>query len=700
MKKSLLYLSLLTGASSIYADTGDQCSAYIDRVESNGSVTYDIQSAAIFSANTALTSGVEILGQSTLSAVFPYASIILRSITAGETTAAADPDLVSCLNSFDSRLTTLESYILAQDASNALGTVRLKIQTDLIDQNDAGENYPIYKQYDEIASDLAGTLSYFLSSDQIANADADIYKTIKNDTLLYLLSAQNNAFLHNLEFNAYCANKKNYKWRTTATDYIEHNNSKNYALMDYDLLKTLSDIGYSTADLQESDTEELNCELGRDSHSRYKALLSENASYSPIAQVLMDLGLTVTLNSINSNYLNVDIDVAQSKLADYRKGLIGSCYHTTKSGISGYDSNGNYILFGTRVMTHAQDFGGTATFYTSSIAGSDRINTAKRYGEQYCNDWKNDLSDTLDDEVVTLLNAIKVSLKKLSMYELVRPANELAGRAPQFLTYEKGAIANDLLEDYMLIPQFSVSDENNITDNYNQYQIYLSGGDRYLKHRFDVDIVTRDNGAGIDSDWQLSQRWPGEKTRMMNVYTNECIVISDAGELYMRSCDQYPIAYVWDINANSQGAVDASLKLSSSEHKGQCLTISDKTLPEYSNSSKIAATACDTADVKQTFLLGGSNELKVNNKCLDVPRSEAFEGQNLIVYSCHYGDNQSWEMNPDGTIQSALNAVDGTSLCLQADTEETEVAVTLQACDSTNPAQKLIPTEIVTEEEV
>ena len=187
---------------------------------------------------------------------------------------------------------------------------------------------------------------------------------------------------------------------------------------------------------------------------------------------------------------------------------------------------------------------------------------------------------------------------------------------------------------------------------------------------------------------------------MMNVYTNECIVISDAGELYMRSCDQYPIAYVWDINANSQGAVDASLKLSSSEHKGQCLTISDETLPEYSNSSKIAATACDTADVKQTFLLGDSNELKVNNKCLDVPRSEAFEGQNLIVYSCHYGDNQSWEMNPDGTIQSALNAVDGTSLCLQADTEETEVAVTLQACDSTNPAQKLIPTEIVTEEEV
>jgi len=700
MKKTLLYLSVLYSISSAYADTGDQCSAYIDRVESNGSVTYDIQSAAILSANTAISSGVEILGQSTLSAVFPYASIILRNITAGETTAAADQDLVACLNSFDSRLTTLETYLLAEEASNALDAVRSKIQTDIIEQHDAGENYTVYKEYDEIAAKLAGTLSYFLESDQIDNADADIYETIKNDTLLYLLSAQNSAFLHNLEFNAYCANEKNYQWNTTATSYIADNDSKNYALMDYGVLKNLSDLGYSTEQLQGSDTEVLNCELGRDSHSRYKALLTENAFYSPISQTYADLGFNITLNSTNSNYLDVAINIANSKLADYRKGLIGSCSHSVKSGVSGYDSNGNLILFGNRITTTAKDYGGTATFHTSSIAGNDRIDTAKRYGEQYCNDWKEDLSDTLDNEVLTLLNAIKVSLKKLSMYELVRPVNEMAGRAPQFITYEKGAIANEKLENYMLIPQFDVDDNSDITDNYNHYQIYLSSVDRYLKHRFDVGIITRDNGSGIDSHWQLSQRWPGEKTSIMNIYTNECIVISDADELYMRSCDQYPIAYVWDINSDSQGAVDASLKLSAKEHKGQCLIISDETLPEYSNSNKIAATECDIADVNQTFLLGDSNELKVNNKCLDVPRSEAFEGQSLIVYSCHYGENQSWEMNPDGTIQSALNAVDGTNLCLQADTTETEVAITLQACDGTNPTQRFIPTKILEEEEI
>ncbi|EAQ67128.1 hypothetical protein MED121_14414 [Marinomonas sp. MED121] len=704
MKKTLLYLSMLASASSVYADTGDQCSAYIDRVESNGGVTYNIESAAILSANTAITTGVEVLGQSTLSAVFPYASIILRQITPGETTAAADPDLVACLESFDSRLTTLETYLLAEEASIALNAVRSKIQKDIIEQHDAVANFDVYESYDVIAAKLAGTLSYFLHEDQIENADADIYETIKNDTLLYLLSAQNSAFLHNLEFNAYCAKEKNYQWTSTATSYIEHNDSKNHALMDYDLLKSLSDFGYSTEDLQESNFDITDCELGRDSHSRYKALLSENTSYSPIAQIYDDLGFDITLDSGNSNYLDVAIDIDSSKLADYRKGLIGSCSHSVDWGIAGHsgrDPWGTLILGGAKITTTSKDYGGTATFSKSVIAGRNKIDSAKRYNEGYCDTWVGNLEDDLDDEVITLLNAIKVSLKNLSMYQLVRPAYELAGRAPQFLTYETGVIDNDLLESYMLVPQFDVNDEGDISDNYNHYQLFnAANGDRYLKHRFDVGIVARNNGSGIDSHWQLSQRWPGEKTRMMNVYTNECVVISDAGELHMRSCDEYPIAYVWDIHANTSGAVDASLKLSSNSHKNQCVLVSDETMPEYSNSNKIAATDCDITNANQTFVLGDNNDIRVNGICLDVPRSEAFAGQSVIVYSCHYGDNQSWDLNPDGTIQSALNAVDGTNLCLEANDATSDIAITLQACDSSNPAQKFIPNEIVEEEEV
>jgi len=273
MKMKLLTLSLLASMSSVYADTGTGCSAYIDRVESKGGPDYNLESAAILTANTAMDSAITALGLTSASAVFPYASIIVRSITDGEVIAAPDADLVKCLETLDAKITELAEFDLSGDHLIDLKAVEGKIENEVIQQNNAYSHQEVYQSYDDISESLAGSLSYFI--DPKRTPDADVYTIIKEDTLVSMMYAELLSFTHNLEFNGYCADQKNYRWTKEATDLILHNNSGNYGLMDYNAQYEAKLLGLDDEDVQESDDEILGCELGRDSYSRFRSLLSE-----------------------------------------------------------------------------------------------------------------------------------------------------------------------------------------------------------------------------------------------------------------------------------------------------------------------------------------------------------------------------------------------------------------------------------------
>lgn len=187
MKKTLLYLSILAGSSSIYADTGEQCASYIDRIGDEGGVTYDGSNAAIFTANQAVTTTLDLLEFSTAGKIFPYASILLRQITATDS-SAPDEDLVSCLQEFDDRVNTLEDYVLEGESSIDIKRVRGDIYFEINDQNNHAVHKDAYEEYDIISEDLAGIISYFIDPEEQRSADK--YDTIKNDTLLYLLSTE------------------------------------------------------------------------------------------------------------------------------------------------------------------------------------------------------------------------------------------------------------------------------------------------------------------------------------------------------------------------------------------------------------------------------------------------------------------------------------------------------------------------------
>lgn len=464
--------------------------------------------------------------------------------------------------------------------------------------------------------------------------------------------------------------------------------------MDYYAQEDAADTGYTDYQVIDYDSYIESCETGRDSYSRYRSLLTENADYSNIAQALLDLGVKVSLASINHNYLTVNIDLENSELLDYREELIGSCTASTKSPVSGYNDSGDLIAFGTRVSVSAEDYGAEdgdsdAEFWESNIVANSKVSSMKTTYLERCGYWQTAREAVAEEEVLTVLNGVKATLKDFFLFDFVRPSNELALRKTQFDTHEPEQFLYEELNDYSLIPQFVLNDDGDIVDNYNVYQFYDAPSDIYLKHRFDVGVVNRDGGSGIDSHWMVSSPWPGKQIQIRNIYTDQCLKIS-GGELAAYTCDD--TSYRWYSESwYSSDAVDALVYLHSDKHKNQCLVISDETLVNYSNSNKIEATECDTTNADQVFTLGDNNELIVNNICVDVPRSEAFEGQELIVYSCHSGANQTWEMNEDGTIQTPIAASDGSDLCLEAGDAGDTVDITLEVCDSSNPAQKFIP---------
>ena len=695
MKKTILTLSLTLGSTLCFADTGEKCANYIER-KAGTTTTYNGTSVGILTADQAVKTGISVAIETTESLspvgkIFPFASIALRGFTP-TAVEGPDEDLVGCLDEFDGRIETLEYYSLAQDASDALsGVLDDTIQGEIHDQNNHYAHKEAYEKYDTISNDIASTLSYFLVSDDEPTGSK--YRAIQNDTLLFLLTAELSAFAHNFEFNAYCAEEYGYRWSETALDLLEFNNvSGNFAMMDYNAHLAATYAEYDDDDVFEYNEEKAGCELGRDIYSRFRTLRTSSGTL--ISEAFSNLGLTVSLDD-DANKLSVSVDIDASKLLDYRLELIGSCSTGSRGGV--WDSDN--LKLGVRVWAEAEDYAPleSTTFWKSEVVATGRKNDGLDDMLEYCNSWRTGRINTATGEVEEILYGIKDTLESMVIYDYMRPANELAGRELSFDTYTYDEINDDLLRDYILKPVFALDDDGNILDDFNHYQISIGSADKYLKTRPNEGVFTTNNGAGVDSHWQVSEIWPGTNLKIKSVYTDECL-FDDNGSLNTETCSDS--SYSWYSENTTGDAKHALVYLHAAEDTDKCLIIGDETLSEYSNSNKVVAEDCDEHNANQRFILGDSNSLQVNEVCLDVPRSESFSGQSLIVYSCHYGSNQQWIMNDDGTIQSSLvSTEDGSDLCLQAGASGSDIVdITLEVCDATEPKQKMVRRSITTDE--
>merc|ERR1712038_1002404 len=72
--------------------------------------------------------------------------------------------------------------------------------------------------------------------------------------------------------------------------------------------------------------------------------------------------------------------------------------------------------------------------------------------------------------------------------------------------------------------------------------------------------------------------------------------------------------------------------------------------------------------------------------CLDVPRSDASNGVDLILWDCHQGNNQKWQLNNDGSISSSLD--NNKCIEVQGWYYNNGTPIEVQDCNSSNPAQQ------------
>lgn len=687
MKKILLPLALMLGASSAYSSTTPACSAYIDRVEgTNPKTTYDGGGAAILTVDQAVkTAATVIFNDDTLNRILPFASIFLRALGADGGATAPDPDLVGCLIDIQNRLGALEAFDLVQPAKNQISAVESFLQSEVGVLNNQNAHIHAFNEYDSISEKLANTINTIFAPE--TDRTGSRYRALRDEALIILLSTEIMAYVHNLEASAYCARERDYSWSNTATNLVRYNDSGNYGLVDYRAQETASNLGYQDVNLFESTIADVGdgngCDLGRRAYSRMQSILSENSETFPIAQVFVDLGFTITKSSSNPNYLNVSFDPDNSKLLDYRLDLIDTC-NVTVGKWTVHDG----LVSGRRVRYSITDYG----FEEEPMRSVDLITVepkddAQAYYEQECADERKVWVDDATEEVVSYLNGLKTTLDNINLYEFTAPATALADRKLPYNTYKTGELNADETQDYMLVPQFDIDSSDDIVGNFNQYQIYHSTSDRYLKSRAGEGVFTRTIGSGSDSYWQVHQKWPGLSSQLKSVSTGDCLVESN-GSFNTQNCDDS--TYLWPSSTTTGFAAKSLMYLHASEHTGLCLGV---------DSGDIAAVDCDVEDSTQQFVLGdehssalGLYQIKSAGLCLEVPSTSSLAGQTLIAAECQTDyASQYWALTEDSTILTVLSAFAGAAYCLDAVTTEESVNISLQVCDSPSPTQRIIP---------
>lgn len=681
-KKNINALSLTALALSMstpaMAQLSDKCGAYVNRqAGSNPTTGYDGGGVAILTANQIITTSLSLLQLSTAEKVFPFASLWLRGFTE-EKTNAPDAELVGCLQEFDQRVSTLEEYNLFGEAKIEINNNRNYIKTKIIDQSDYSAHKEGYRKYDAVAEKLGGTINYFLNA--TSGRSGNKYRAIKNDAVVAMLHSKILAFAHNLEYNAYCAQRGGYAWNNNAINMMATPSAANYGQMDYAAMKVAADQSWASEDLMTWRNNRSGCELGRDAYSRFKNLLAERVGTSTVAEALANLGLTITLRP-DSNFLSVSIDnVGASKLYQYRKSVVGQCHTRFRHFQSGKNRHGSFII-GTRVWASAEDYGPASSvkFNVSDMEGTGRYKSKVDQLRRECESWRNQRFNVAYGEVRAYLNSIKTMLESISLVDYIRPVNELAGKATPFKTYNINSIHPEFPQGYMLVPQYTADLSGDISGNFNTYQIKHTPSNQYLKHSYAMGVTTSTDGSSTDSHWLFSQSWPGGAKQIKNRSTGQCLKVND-GQLSATDCGNQSAQ--WDTRSLVGDPSASPVTLSSTMHTGRCLALDGP----IRNLSRLIATNCNSNNATQQFQAGPNDTLKVGSLCLDVFQANAAVGEKVISYGCHGGLNQKWMLKNNGLVQSFMNNSKGEALCLEVDGSGNNL--TLQICNSNQVRQK------------
>ncbi|WP_444883387.1 hypothetical protein [Microbulbifer sp. PSTR4-B] len=504
------------------------CYDYASR-ESTSQVSYDASTVGILLANNLISTA---LGANdafvTAKTIYPFVYSAVKGGVIEESTDGADADLVSCLEEFNTRISSLESDLIT-DQVDEIYSIIDTAETDIKAGRDSGHL--------TAASDL-GTLATSIGQkiiDRLGEPDEGSESNATYDALVEsaipgFISAIQMEFLHRAEFDRYCYLLDNPPtWNEVEVD----------ELVSYDVLDDI----YSGAELIENllaEGDDSDCDLGYSSFDSYKSITS--GYYN---EVLTAIGIEVSESSKVPGLITTSVNFTDSDLADYREALISNCSGSDKRSCFTDDYRGI-----TACQTGATD------------EAPEKCESAR---ESYISDYLENESPfhTYDSEVDRKyrLHNLAYVVDTWDLNNLIMTQYSGAGGEADPETYHsvnlKHEPSNLCADRSMSVEIYCDSDATQFvfTPNSDGYLITLSGTMRNFKDGGDGKGFYYTTGSGDIATWYVESTDDG-LYQIENKYTGNCLAIDENNNITVDDCDAD--SAMWDINGTIIPTTDAT----------------------------------------------------------------------------------------------------------------------------------------------
>lgn len=285
------------------------CYDYASRTSST-STTIDFKSGAQSLANNLI--GMALEDHAVLGVAYPLLYDTVTDSLSEESSEGADPDLVGCLQQFESRISSLEVNQLNDELAefeNIIDKTKRYVDND--------QEYKHGELADDFAA-FANVLGYMIRTRfddmEAGHGTVDIYNTLVNSTIPAFVTAIQMTFLHRAEFDNWCQNLPVAPyWNGLGNDNIAS-------------YQTLSGIYDNTAQIEDLLTRENNqsytasCSLGSTTFGDFMKVKS-----GLWGETLKQIGLEVVENTRNPGLISVKLNFTDAKLARYRESFINNC---------------------------------------------------------------------------------------------------------------------------------------------------------------------------------------------------------------------------------------------------------------------------------------------------------------------------------------------------------------------------------------
>ncbi|WP_444910380.1 hypothetical protein [Microbulbifer sp. TRSA005] len=506
----------LVAANASANELSGACYDYASR-EASSAVSYDGQSVGILLANNVISTALGVPESfSLISKAYPFIYSAVKGGVVEKMTPGADPQLVSCLEEFNSRISNLEGAYLGQDLTDLTGLVSL-IQQEIVDNGILSSHANIASKLQLLAVSLGEKIDKELDADTPTSAK---YKALIDEVIPGYIAIIQMEFMHRKEWNRYCYNRGSYaSWKNVEDDELISPSILNSIKHDDEVV--LTDYLIEPEDALDA------CRGGNDTYLTYNRVkdVNEIGSYK---KILDDVGIKVNENNLFPGLVSVELDFRESRLGAYRESFVREC----SGGGVRYSYIDNYNNFTSQAVPESQCNQWRDEYIDDLYSNSQFASESKRNSIFHSLafivdswDWYNHALKITDAQADEDLIEIK-DVFDLETYRGVRLKYKSTDKCASMdgtvkLNCDVGA------SQFMIRPYQDGYTISRLADNRN----FKDKGE-------DSDGFVIRSSVGSDSVWQFKKRhFLDTEYQIVNSNTERCLIVDENDRLIMGGCE-------------------------------------------------------------------------------------------------------------------------------------------------------------------